>query len=80
MGKEPLEGVEQLRASVTMGEWRRVTESEVIGLAVQLLKEKGAVEVESSNDAYGRPRLYTTHGSKPGRYLVVPLSILGEQS
>lgn len=68
--------------------FRAVTESEVIGLAVQLLKAKGAVEkwwcvvLDKSSEPRlcGReqPEKPSSH-TECGIRLVVPLSILGDE-
>ena len=55
---------------------RKVTESEVIGLAVQLLLSKGAEKITSGYPWGITPWVAV---KKPGDYLVIPLSILGEQ-
>ena len=56
--------------------FRAVSESEIIGLAVQLLIEKGAVEEDSGYPWGSHPWVAVP---TPGRYLVVPLSILGDE-
>ena len=57
--------------------YEEVTESEIIGLAVQLLKERGARTIEAVDiDMSGWMNLPL---QTPASYLLVPLSILGEQ-
>ena len=58
---------------------RPVSESEVVGLAVELLKQKGAVEVESRVPWSGEYSILRIEPKRSGTYLVVPLDALEEQ-